>query len=313
MADERIRIVEQEGAERIDVMIDGAAFTSYIYPATIMKPVLYPLRTARGTLVTRGFPLAPRPGEREDHPHHVGLWFNYGNVNGLDFWNNSLAVAPEQRDRSGTIRHRQVNELKSGDEQGELAVTMDWLKPDGQAILREDTRFIFRASETSRTIDRLATLTALDVDVSFADDKEGMLGIRVARELEQPGPDAGEAGPEPNGRYRSRAGLEGDAVWGTRADWVKLAGKIGPETVSLVIIDHPENPGYPTYWHARGYGLFAANPLGQKPLSGGKDELNFALPAGSSVAFKYRIVIESRDELTDDLINREFAAFAGEC
>ena len=30
-----------------------------------------------GTTVTRGFPFQTLPGERVDHPHHAGLWFNY--------------------------------------------------------------------------------------------------------------------------------------------------------------------------------------------------------------------------------------------
>jgi hypothetical protein len=50
---------------------------------------LYPLIADGGITVTRGYPLEPRPGERVDHPHHAGLWFNYGEVNGFDFWNNS--------------------------------------------------------------------------------------------------------------------------------------------------------------------------------------------------------------------------------
>lgn len=76
-------------------MIGGKLFTSYTYNNTIDKPVLYPLLTASGKIVTRGFPVAPRPFERTDHPHHIGLWFNYGDVNGLDFWNNSYAIKQE--------------------------------------------------------------------------------------------------------------------------------------------------------------------------------------------------------------------------
>ena len=87
-----VEVKVNEAAKRVDVTIDGKPFTSYIWPATLKKPVLYPLRTAKGTLVTRGFPLDPRKGERVDHPHHVGMWLNHGDVNGLDFWNNSDAI-----------------------------------------------------------------------------------------------------------------------------------------------------------------------------------------------------------------------------
>ena len=112
------------------------------------------------------------------------------------------------------------------------------------------------------------------------------------------------------GHYRSSEGLEGDDVWATRADWVKLSGTIESEPISLVMIDHPANPGYPTYWHARGYGLFAANPFGQKIFSGGSEELNLQLSAGESVTFRHRLLIDSGRDLTDETINRGFQEFS---
>ena len=101
-----VAVTEQAAERRVDVTVGGKPFTSYRYPTTLQKPVLFPIRTAKGTVVTRGFPLEPRGGERVDHPHHVGLWFNYGDVNGVDFWNNSDALSPEQQAKMGTILHR---------------------------------------------------------------------------------------------------------------------------------------------------------------------------------------------------------------
>ena len=54
----------QEADRRVEVSIDGQPFTAYIWPTSLKKPVLYPIRTAKGTLITRGFPLDPRPSER---------------------------------------------------------------------------------------------------------------------------------------------------------------------------------------------------------------------------------------------------------
>src|SRR5712671_156081 len=116
----RIRVVPDEGQRRVEVVIDGQPFTAYVWPEKLAKPVLYPLRTAKGTIVTRGFPLEPRPGERIDHPHQAGLWLNYGNVNGFDFWNNSEAIKPEDALKMGNIRHRAVTLTKSGANQGAL-------------------------------------------------------------------------------------------------------------------------------------------------------------------------------------------------
>ncbi|MEX0771254.1 MAG: PmoA family protein, partial [Balneolaceae bacterium] len=269
------------------------------------KPVLYPVNTARGTAITRGFPLDPRPGESTDHPHHVGLWLNYGDVNGLDFWNNSNNVSPERADYYGSIAHKSIQSVSSGEGQGKLTVAMDWVGPGGEVLLMEHTTFIFKGSGNVRMIDRITKLTAPDQDISMKDNKEGMLGLRMRRELEHP-----DEHFEATGIYRSSEGLEGNDVWGTRGKWVSLAGWIGDEQVSVAILDHPDNVGHPTYWHTRGYGLFAANPLGQHALSDGKEELNFNLPSGESVTFKYRVVIYSGVEMTDEKLNEEWKEFA---
>ena len=317
-----VQIVRNEAAKRVDVTIDGKPFTSYIWPDTLKKPVLYPLRTAAGTLVTRGFPLDPRPGERVDHPHHVGFWFNHGDVNGLDFWNNSSDIPPDRAPKMGTIVHKRIAETKNGADQGELAVEMDWLQPDGKALLRETTRFIFRGSGESRDIDRITTLSALDQRVVFKDNKEGTIGLRVARQLEQPADNpevftdsSGKATKTAvldntgvTGQYLSSEGLKGDHVWGTRGRWVILTGKIENEAITLGMLDHPSNPFAPTYWHARGYGLFAANPLGRKVFKADEEELVLTLEPGKAVTFRHRIVI--RGAATPAALEREYQAFS---
>jgi len=320
---ELVQVTARDADRRVDVTIGGKPFTSYIYPVSLKKPVLYPLRAASGTVVTRGYPLEPRPGERVDHPHHAGVWFNYGNVSGLDFWNNSTAIKDSAAPHMGTILHRAVRGVRSGAGEGTLDVTNEWVNYRGHALLREDTRFVFRARPGVRLIDRVTTLTALDSAVSFADDKEGLIGIRVARGLEQPSttPEkfvdaSGRVTDVPmldntgvTGKYVSSEGKEGDAVWGTRGRWTMLTGSLNNEPITLAILDHPTNVGFPTYWHARGYGLFAANNLGQKAMSGGKDELNFMLAAGKSVTFRHEILILNGAATPGD-IETYYAAFA---
>src|SRR5689334_7663267 len=175
---DHVQLTVNDTARRVDVAIDGKPFTSYIWPDTVKKPVLYPIRDAQGTLVTRGWPMDPRPGERVDHPHHVGLWLNYENVNGIDFWNNSDAIKKEDAPKMGTIVHRRIVSAKGG-ERGELVTEADWMLHDGSTLLHERTIYAFSGDATSRTIDRATTLTALDRKVSFDDAKDGMLGLRV--------------------------------------------------------------------------------------------------------------------------------------
>src|ERR1017187_779498 len=250
--DKGVAVVPNEASNRVDVLVDGHPFTSYIWPDTLKKPVLFPLRAASGTIITRGYPLDPRPGERTDHPHHVGLWLNYENVNGVDFWNNSTALPAEQQAKMGTVVHRRIVKTSSGADKGELEVEMDWMMPDGQPILHEAADFIFRAGPGRRVVDRISTLTALDKPVVFKDEKDGMLGLRVRRELEQPSTEAvtfTDASGRPttvkamdntgvSGLYRSSEGKTGDAVWGTRGRWTMLTGKVNQEEITLVLLDH---------------------------------------------------------------------------
>ncbi len=325
-AQKGVQLVQNEKDKKVDVMIDGKAFTSYFYPGEdiLKKAVLFPIRTNNGTIVTRGWPFEPRVGERVDHPHHVGMWLNYEDVNGYDYWNNSTAIKPEDRlKKYGTIRHTGITNLKSGKKSGELTATADWLDKDGTGTLtaHETTRYVFSGSGNTRIIDRITTIQA-ETDIVFKDVKDGMFAIRVARQLEHPSktPDVftdanGIATAVPKldntritGSYRNSNGIEGEDTWGKRAVWCNLRGKIENENINIVIIDHPKNMGYPTYWHTRGYGLFSANPLGQKVFSNGKETLNFQLKKGESVTFRYRTIIAS-ESLTDEVINKTSAEF----
>ncbi|MGI9542733.1 MAG: PmoA family protein [Cyclobacteriaceae bacterium] len=320
----RLTITHDSIVKRAEVRIDGDLFTAYIYPKSIAKPVLFPIRTASGRTLTRAFPLESKPGERVDHPHHVGHWLNYGDVNGLDFWNNSQAIPEEKRGKYGTIYHSEIIEMSDGDEQGTLEVTARWTTPAATTLLNESTTFVFGFSGDTRSIERTTTLTATDHDVAFEDNKEGMIALRVTRAMELPtdkpaiftdaqgNPTEVEAmnNEGVNGNYLSSEGLEGNDVWGTRAKWVMLYSQIEGDPVAIVILDHPDNVGYPTYWHARDYGLFSANPLGQKIFSDGKDELHFKLKAGESVTFKYKILVHSGSELSKDVLENEFNNFS---
>jgi len=207
------------------------------------KPVLYPLRTAKGTIVTRGFPLEQRPGERIDHPHHAGLWFNYESVNGIDFWNNSDAIKPENAPKMGAILHRSIVSAKSGSQHGELDVETDWITFEKTVLLKEHTHFVFRGGPGFRSVDRITTLRALDKKVDFKDEKDGVLGLRVVRALEIPSDKLEvhtDASGRPtsvakldntgvNGTYLTSEGKKGDAAWGTRGRWCNLSGLVGDE------------------------------------------------------------------------------------
>lgn len=318
-----VKLVRDDANKKVEVLVDNKPFTAYFYPgqSILKKAVLYPVYSPKGTIVTRGWPLDPRAGERVDHPHHVGIWLNYEDANGHDFWNNSN-TPPSAKGTYGTIVHTGIKSVKSGKKQGELVVTADWLDKEGKLMLTEETKYIFRGNDNQNIVDRITTLTAADKEVLFKDVKDGLFAIRVARELEHPSDKAevftdasGVATKVPKldntgitGSYRNTEGVEGEDVWSKRSKWVNLRGKIGNEIINIAIIDHPKNVGYPSYWHARGYGLFAVNPLGQKVFSNGKEELNLKLAPKQSTTFRYRVVVAS-ESLSDDAMNQLSADF----
>ena len=311
-----VQVVADEAHQRVDITVDGKPFTSYVWPAVLKKPVLFPLIAADGIDVVRGFPLAPRPGERVDHPHHAGIWFNYGNVDGFDFWNNSDAIKPADRGKMGTIHQQKIVSTSSGRDRGELVVESVWTTGSGQDILEQKTRYVFSRQNDERIVDEITTLHALD-RVVFNDDKEGLLGIRVARWLES-ADEKGGTFTDANGRptevqasnlpgatgvYLTSEGKQGEQAWGTRGRWCALTGKTAGRDVTIAIFDHPGNPNYPTYWHARGYGLFAANPLGQHIFDPKAPELNFTIDKNQNVTFTYRILLLSRAPLPGEMNN----------
>jgi hypothetical protein len=319
-----IALVSKEVDKRIDVMIDGKLFTSYCWYDNVFKPVLYPVCTSAGTEITRGFPLKQRAGERTDHPHQIGMWFTYGNVDQNDFWGNGSQGLGKKNANGGIIKHVKVDKISGGKGEGVLVTTESWIDSTGNRLLTENTEYHFIAKGSTRIIDRITTLTATGNAVTFKDTKEGSFGIRVARQLELPSKEdviLTDAQGNPTkvkamsnevvtGNYRSSEGITGEAVWSTRARWMNLYGSIGDEEISLVICDHPKNQSYPTYWHARGYGLFAANPFGAKDFTQGKEELNFSIRAGKSTTFRYRVIVNSGSHLTDAEINAYADEFA---
>jgi hypothetical protein len=312
---QKFKMVEKPSEKKIDVYYGRKHITSYIYFDSLFKTAYYPIATLSGTHVTREYPYVKKAGERTDHPHHVGLFFAHQSVNGHDFWNMSTAIAPAKRVNYGTEVPNAVKVIKK---QNTIVSTATWKANDGEELLLEETTMKFSASGKDLIMDRTTKLQAL-TDVTFKDEKDALLGLRVARELELPVegkdkfvlPDGSET-PEAiandktkvTGNYRNSESIIGEAVWGKKATWVSLDGKINGKDISVAIIDDPRNVEHPSYWHARGYGLFAVNPLGKEIFSDGKAKLDLVVSKGQSVTFRYRIVIREGGELTPAELNQ---------
>ncbi len=286
-----------QGDNKIDVMIGEKHFTSYLCGDDLTKPVLFPVHTPSGIVVNRGYPLAPVEGESTDHPHHVGVFFTYDRVNDDGFWNNT--TSPPQ------IKHVKVTEMTAGAGEGKLAILADWVGKSGRVLLQEDRSMVFSAGENEYAIDFSIDLTARDKQVVVEDTKEGMFAIRFADWLRE----------SETGEYLSSNGDRTEEnVWGTRARWVRLEGRKDGKTIGIAIFNHPTSVNYPTYWHARGYGLFAANPLGQYVFEETRRQDNpqpfrLTLQPGQTAHFGFRLLVYEGPR-TNDQLEQQFQTFA---
>jgi len=245
------------------------------------------------------------PGESLDHQHQRAVWFAHSKVNGIDYWNNEFSYTGKNL---GHIFVTKVDKVRSGPRIGEIDTTAEWKQPDGKVVLSENRKMIFHSGGPNRVVDFDFTLTAVET-AKFEDEKDGVFGIRLASELEEPNAPGTKSQPKEPVRTGVMTCANGKTTeaqcWGKRADWMDFSGTVKGEKVGLAILDHPENPGHPTYWHARGYGLFAANIFGRNAFTNkGEPESSVTLNPGEKMHFRYRVVIHPgtlADAKMDDL------------
>ena len=291
------QVTVTKAADQVTVEIDGKPFTSFhTGGANLNRVYLHPLRAATGTVVSRSVPAGQLPGETKDHPHHAGLFYGHGDVNGFNFWAiqnvEPAAIPPALAPTLGRIVVAGPVTATSGKTTGTIDVVLNWLQPDGKTLLTETRKMTFHAHPTLRIVDVDIDLLAVQ-RAEFRDTKEGTFALRVATELDEPPATAKPGAPRRTGTLlNSRGGVGEKNVWGKQAEWVDYSGQIGSEPVGIVMMDHPSNPRYPTYWHSRGYGLHSINPFGLHDYLNDKSQNGgMTIEPGQHVRFRYRVVI----------------------
>jgi hypothetical protein len=293
------RIGLEQRADRVVVTLDGKAFTEFLFRAEGKHgPVLFPLLGPDGVPFTRSWPVGPLlPGEPQDHPHHESLWCNHGDVNGHDFWTG----------RGGT-RIELVSIDRVGD--GRIEASCRWLAPDGSTVCTDQRKLAFSAEDDDRIIDHTITITASHGPLVFGDTKEGMMAVRVRPELNTK---QAKNGPPATGHYLNANGDRDADAWGKSAAWVDLSGTLDGKPVGICCFDHPRNLRHPTTWHARDYGLFAANPFGlhdflEAPTGAGRLEL----APGQTLTLSHRWILHAGDAAAARVADR-YAEWAEGC
>jgi methane monooxygenase PmoA-like len=269
---------------RVDVAIGGRPFATYHFDPSIAKPYVFPLRSANGTIVTRGYPMTTEiAGDDRDEPHQRAMYFAHGDINGFDFWGE--AAFPTWSDHGastfGRTVFRSLDELRSGDDAGDLQATFDLVTPAG-IIGEEIQRYRFSGDDRSRIVDCTFAVRATRGPLTMGDTKEGTFAVRVVKGLHPP-----------LGRMVNASDAEGEkGIWGKRSNWVDYSGRVAGEDVGVAILDHPGNSRTPAFWHARAYGLLAANPFGLRQFTGDRRrDGTYTIPTGGSLVLRYRVLI----------------------
>jgi hypothetical protein len=276
--------LRRDGAN-VKVLLDGELFTEYLGDSAT-KPYFYPVIGPTGAAITRHHPMKKVEGEDQDHNHQRSFWFTHGNVNGFDFWASDPLNPHKSSD--GTIKETSKKTV-AGAVLGVIRTTDDWLGPNGKRVCEDERVATFYDTESVRIVDFDIKIKASDGPVTFGDTKEGMFGLRVASSM-----DVTRKKAKGQGKITNAEGITDNAAWGKASPWVDYVGPVQGRTVGVAILNHPQSFRYPTTWHVRDYGLFAANPFGWHDF-GMKERGDHTIPAGESISFRYRLVFHKGD------------------
>ncbi len=247
---------------RTEVYLGGKFFTAYVYDTQFKKPYLGPVMAEDGkTSFTR------LDFEIKEHPHQRSIIGAVGDVNGVDFWNENANF--------GLERHQGYALTRAGAASATVSANILWQSVENVPFVDERRTYTFyNQAEGCRYIDIEMAFTATYGDVHFGPTKEaGPLGVRMNEALRA---DRG------SGHFVNSYGGQDEAeCWSKCASFCDYKGEIDGHLYGVAIFDNEKNERYPTAWHIRNYGLFAANNLYFK---GG-----LTIPKGETLTYRFRL------------------------
>jgi hypothetical protein len=289
---------------RIDFLAGKLLIARYEFGPDTAKPYFWPLNAPDGKPVTRAWPMEKGyAGAQTDHVHQKSAWFCHGDVipegvelkqkvkgvEGVDFWSE----APGH----GRIVVTKVGGVDQTKNHAQVTTVNEWLTGDGKKIL-DETRVLhvynFGPSD----------LIVFDIDlhasvcpITFGDTKEGSLGVRVRESVTEKVGKGVLTNAEGNRGEGEKDNKDRKGCWGLTSAWCDYSGPVENDLAGVAIFADPGNP-YPTAWHARGYGLLAANPFGRAksgfPALAGQTEL-VKLAKGDHLKLRYGIFLHLGD------------------
>ena len=329
-ADETVELTSFQTESGYAIQVNRQPFAEFRHVGEL-TPDIWPLYSPEGKLATRTFPMADQeknedilkavrtvaPFESRDHDHHRSIWFHFGNVNGVDFWNIG-ANRPH-------IRCRDVKILESSRDQVVLQSQNDWVDPakseKPEDVVCQDIRTMTFGviSDKIWYIDYDVQILAVEHDVHFGDTKEGLFAIRVPGTVEV---DAKSRNPKWGGLLVNAEGLKNGDAWGKRSRWVDYTGPVYDQALApfepdqdapmspfgITVMNHPESFRYPTWWHVRTYGLLDANPFALTEFQTGEDG-RVTVKKGESLLFCYRLLLHD-SVISAEQIDQLFDGYA---
>ena len=247
---------------------------------------IHPIYSPDGEIITEGFP--------KKHTHHHGMFNAWTNTKfrdvKIDFWN--------QQDETGTVVFKEVLEVKSNKEFGQLKTKQHHL-----AIIKGDTIPVLEEIWTIKLYNSTApfvwdiTIDQKNISSSYFQLLKYHYGGLAFRGRDE--------------WYREKNELEKDEIeidfnvttnlYQSRLEanhtipkWVNMYGRIGESTMNLVVIPLSNNPNYPDYLRVHpDLPYFCFTPVVEK---------GFDLMPNESFKTKYRIITSTKT-LSDHVIN----------
>ncbi len=285
-----VEVTAERSEQGAVVRVDGELFAEY-RTLSQHQPAIWPIIGPTGKPVMRSYPIGPlQKAERDDHPHHHSLWIAHQDVNGHDFWAPRDHEKPENERK--IIKHLEFSKIASEGNEAVIVARNRWVAGTDGPMCEDERTWVFGADEDSRWIDCTIKIIASHGDVTFGDIKDGFFAIRVAGTMKV---DAKLGGKIVNSRGQTNKG-----AWAMPAEWVDYYGPddVGTngKTVGTAIFNHPANFQNPCRWHVRNYGLFTANPFGEKDFPASDIvQGGHTIPAGESLTLRYRVLIHRGD------------------
>jgi hypothetical protein len=266
------KITAARTGNRIDVTINGKFFTSYHFPENEKYPFFYPVNGP----VSGGSVTSMR---NSVYPHHSSLFFGCDLVNGGNYWQEGL-----ERGRIISV-NAQVKQ-----QGGDTAVITDeciWSRPGALSPIKDTRKYIITApSESITQIDVEITMETL-MDVTILKTNHSLFSARMAADL------AVTSG----GTMINAEGLKGEKeTFGKASPWIDFYGKRGPAIEGLAIMQHPQNPWYPSPWFTRDYGFMSPTPM-YWPVN----DKDTKLSKGSVLKLKYRVLVHAGNHTEADI------------